>query len=68
LSGEEARKIFFVEQGLSLLEGNRILMGATPRLEDINVKPQDGEIHGGDFVKRVLLLMHKDRILDGTNL
>lgn len=64
LSGEEARKMFFVEQGLSLGEGYRILMGAAPYLEDINVKPEDGEIQDGDFVKRLLLLMHKDRILD----
>jgi hypothetical protein len=64
LSGEEARKIFFVEQGLSLNEGYRILMGAAPRLEDINVR----DIQEGDFVKRLLLLIHKDQVLDGTNL
>ena len=64
VSGEEARKMFFSEQGLSLNEGYRILMGAAPRLDDINVR----EIQEGGFVKRLLLLMHKDRVLDGTNL
>ena len=43
-------------------------MGAAPHLEDINVKPEDGEIQDGDFMKRLLLLIHKDRVLDGTNL
>ena len=43
-------------------------MGGAPRLEDINVKPEDGAIQDSDFVKRLLLLVHKDRILDGTNL
>ena len=68
MSGEEGRKIFFFEQGLSLGEGYRILMGAAPQLQDINVKPQDGEIQDGDFVKRLLRLMHKDRVSEGTNL
>ena len=55
--------MFFVEQGLSFNEGYRILMGGAPRLEDVNAKLQDGH-----FVKRLSLLMHKDRVLDGTSL
>lgn len=61
LSGEDARKLFFSEQGLDLDDGYRLLQGGIPSLGDIDVK--DGEVKlDTDFMKRLLLLLHKDRI------
>lgn len=67
LSGEDARKLFFSEQGLDLDDGYRILQGGIPSLEEIDIK--DGEVKlDTDFMKRLLLLLHKDRISNGMNM
>lgn len=67
LSGEDARKLFFSEQGLDLDDGYRILQGGIPSLEEIDIK--DGEVKlDTDFMKRLLLLLHKDRISNGMNI
>ena len=43
-----------------------MLQGGAPRLEEINVQPEEGDLKiDTKFLKRVLLLLHKDRILDG---
>ena len=66
MSGEDARKIFFSDQGLDLTDGHIMLQGGAPRLEEINVQPEEGDLKiDAKFLKRVLLLLHKDRILDG---
>ena len=66
MSGEDARKIFFSDQGLDLTDGYKMLQGGAPRLEEINVQPEEGDLKiDTKFLKRVLLLFHKDRILDG---
>ncbi|KAG5652598.1 hypothetical protein H0H81_004429 [Sphagnurus paluster] len=36
MKGEEARKAFFDSQSLNSIEGYKILMGAAPRLEDVD--------------------------------
>lgn len=66
MSGEDARKIFFSDQGLDLNDGYQILQGGAPSLEEINVQPEEGHMKlDTEFIKRLLLLLHKDRILDG---
>ncbi|KAJ7043161.1 cytochrome P450 [Mycena alexandri] len=64
LSGEEGRKAFLSEKNFDLQEGYRILGGPAPDPRDINIEPVDG---GATlFVKHVLNLFRKDRIMDVT--
>ncbi|KAF8156012.1 cytochrome P450 [Crassisporium funariophilum] len=65
LKGEQTRKVFFTDQGLDMKEGYRILMGGAPVLDDINVKAENDDKDGvSGFVKRLLLLLRKDRVTD----
>ncbi|KAF9557038.1 cytochrome P450 [Agrocybe pediades] len=67
-SGEKARQAFFNEPGLSLVQGYKILTGGWPELKDIDFQSdKDGQyiqdkVEEG-FVKRILALIRKDRIL-----
>ncbi|KAJ6547030.1 cytochrome P450 [Mycena capillaripes] len=60
LSGEEGRKAFFTEKNFDMQEGYRILGAPTPN-RDIKVKTNEG---AGPFVRHVLNLLRKDRIMD----
>ncbi|KAG6816872.1 hypothetical protein H0H87_002193 [Tephrocybe sp. NHM501043] len=64
LTGEEARKIFFTDQSMRLGEGYRILVGGAPRLEDIDVDSIGGDTEDADFIRRVHVLLQKERISD----
>ncbi|KAG6918625.1 hypothetical protein DXG01_013036 [Tephrocybe rancida] len=64
LTGEEARKIFFSDQSMRLGEGYRLLVGGAPRMEDIDVDSIGGDTEDADFIRRVHLLLQKDRISD----
>ncbi|KAJ7074289.1 cytochrome P450 [Mycena amicta] len=62
LSGEDGRKLFFSEKNLNMDEGYKILGGPIPRPEDINLpRVEDAS---GPFVKHVLSLFRKDRLVD----
>ncbi|KAF9530198.1 cytochrome P450 [Crepidotus variabilis] len=75
VGGPEARKVFFNDPSLGFAEGYEILMGGAPRLEDINIDVKsEGMGNVSDFVKRLNLLLKKERItetlpvfLDDTN-
>ncbi|KAJ7168194.1 cytochrome P450 [Mycena crocata] len=63
LSGEEGRKIFFSEKNFDMEEGYKILGGPAPSPRDLNIKTV--EENAGPFVKHVLSLFRKNRIMDG---
>ncbi|KAF9530197.1 cytochrome P450 [Crepidotus variabilis] len=61
--GHEARKVFFNEPSLHFTEGYEILMGGAPQLEDINIDVKaDGMENVSDFIKRLNMLLRKERI------
>lgn len=62
VSGEEARKIFYTEPGFDMTQGYQILMGGSPRLEDINI---GADVESEKFIKRLQLLTRKDRVTEG---
>ncbi|KAH9478207.1 Cytochrome P450 monooxygenase [Psilocybe cubensis] len=64
-NGEQSRKVYFNEAGFSMSEGYRILMGGAPELKDAHVQSSvtDADIEDG-FIKRLLLLLRRDRITD----
>ncbi|KAJ7184289.1 cytochrome P450 [Mycena filopes] len=62
LSGEEGRKAFLSEKNFNIQEGYRILGGPVPDPRDININPIEGA--AGLFVKHVLDLFRKDRIME----
>jgi hypothetical protein len=64
LSREEGRKIFFNEKNFNMEEGYRILGGPIPNPRDINIKTVEGG--AAPFVKHVLSLFRKDRMMDGA--
>lgn len=63
MKGEEARKAFFDSRSLNFTEGYKILMGAAPRLEDV-----DKSLHQPEdvswFNKQLSILMNKKRLAD----
>ncbi|RDB26903.1 Sterol 14-demethylase [Hypsizygus marmoreus] len=61
VKGEEARKAFFDNRSLNFIEGYKILMGAAPRLSDIDESAQQPEDVSW-FNKQLSILMHKDRL------
>jgi hypothetical protein len=62
MHGEEARKVFFGDKGLDMGEGYRLLMGGSPRVEDLNLEA--GE-HGRQFfLKNLSDLFTKERLAD----
>jgi len=65
LSGEKARKIFFDDKNLDLPQGYRILMGGSPNLECIDVGK--AEIEREESKKDVLMLVQKDRLIEGSS-
>ena len=66
MSGEENRKIFFSDRGLDLTQGFQILRGGAPDLNDININGS-GFKDPVDFIKRLLLLLRKERVNEGLS-
>ena len=66
LSGSEARKIFFNEQGFDLLQGYGLMLGSMPDLDDVSIEADSGE-KDGEFVRRNLAILGKGRIKDRTS-
>ncbi|KAJ3502210.1 hypothetical protein NLJ89_g8990 [Agrocybe chaxingu] len=63
LRGEEARKAFFDTRSLDFTEGYKILMGAAPRLNDIDIDINNtGDVSW--FNKHILTLLNKKRLTD----
>jgi len=63
MSGVQARKAFFNDPSLDMVEGYKILMGGAPLLEDIDLDVT--KVEGTSvFIKRLLLLLRKDRITE----
>ena len=56
--------MFFNEKSLDFNEGYNILMGGFPDLGDINVE-SDRQEKNDEFIKRILTLIHKDRLVEG---
>jgi len=65
LNGEQSRKMFFNEKSLDFQEGYNVLMGGFPDLGDINVE-SDRQEKNDEFIKRILMLIHKDRLVEGS--
>jgi hypothetical protein len=65
LNGEQSRKVFFNEKSLDFQEGYNVLMGGFPDLGDINVE-SDRQEKNDEFIKRILMLIHKDRLIEGS--
>lgn len=63
LSGLEARKAFFNEQSFDLLQGYGLMLGSMPDLDDLSIETDGGE-KDGEFVRRNLAILGKDRIKD----
>jgi sterol 14-demethylase len=61
LTGEQSRKVFFNDNSLDMSEGYRILMGAAPSLNDIDIST-DFETKRQEKIKRLLTLFRKDRV------
>lgn len=61
--GSSARKSFFTDPGLDMQEGYQILMGGSPQIEEIDIKP-DHVDNVSEFVKRLNLLLKRDRITE----
>jgi sterol 14-demethylase len=66
LNGEQSRKMFFNEKSLDFQEGYNVLMGGFPDLGDINVE-SDRQKKNDEFIKRILMLIHKDRLVEGAS-
>ncbi|KAJ7739687.1 cytochrome P450 [Mycena maculata] len=62
ISGEEGRKVFFSEKSFNPEEGYKILGGPAPRPRDINISSV--EESNGPFIRHVLNLFRKDRMMD----
>jgi hypothetical protein len=65
MAGEANRKIFFGNQNLALHEGYRIFFGAVPKLKDIDLDDSEFE-DNSEFIKRLLLLLRRERINEGA--
>ncbi|KAF5378786.1 hypothetical protein D9615_006939 [Tricholomella constricta] len=63
MKGEEARKAFFDTKSLNFTEGYKILMGAAPRLTDVDKSAQQPE-EVSWFNKQLSILMNKKRLSD----
>ncbi|KAF9457599.1 cytochrome P450 [Collybia nuda] len=61
--GEDARKDFFDNKSLNFTEGYRILMGAVPRLQDIDIQTESQEDVSW-FNKNLLTLLNRSRLSD----
>ena len=66
MSGEANRKIFFNDRDLNLAQGFQILRGGAPDLEDIDINGH-GVNGPADFIKRLLLLLRKERVNEGLS-
>ena len=64
VAGPSARKGFFNDPGLNFIEGYKILMGGAPRIEDVDVVDASPVETMNDFIKRILLLLHKERVAE----
>ncbi|KAG6819849.1 hypothetical protein H0H93_008052 [Arthromyces matolae] len=64
--GAEARKIFFDDKYMSLKDGYKILHGAAPLVEDLDV--YRGERINGDSIRQMLfnVILRKDRLLESA--
>ncbi|KAJ7465106.1 cytochrome P450 [Mycena latifolia] len=62
MHGDDARKAFFNDKGLNLNEGYRLLMGGSPKIEDINVSA--GEYGRQFFLKNLSDLFTKERLAE----
>ncbi|KAG6887785.1 hypothetical protein C0995_012765 [Termitomyces sp. Mi166 len=60
LSGDTARKFFYNEQGLDLIEGYRMLMGGIPELSDVTAEPEQMDVSAS--LKTLYNLLRKERI------
>jgi len=60
--GLGARKAFFDHKSLNFTEGYKILMGASPRLEDIDKSSNDGDERVPWFNKQLAILLNKRRL------
>ena len=58
--------MFFNEKSLDFQEGYNVLMGGFPDLGDINVE-SDRQEKNDEFIKRVLILIHKDMLVEGSS-
>jgi hypothetical protein len=65
LNGEQSKEMFFNEKSLDFQEGYNVLMGGFPDLGDINVE-SDRQEKNDEFIKRILMLIHKDRLVEGS--
>ena len=66
LNGEQSRKMFFNDKSLDFQEGYNVLMGGFPDLGDINVESDRLE-KNDEFIKRILMLIHKDMLVEGSS-
>ena len=66
VAGEANRKIFFNDRNLDI-EGFQIFLGGAPNLQEINVSMDDESQVGTTFAKRVLDLLHRDRVIEGAS-
>lgn len=55
--------MFFNEQGFDLLQGYGLMLGSMPDLDDLRIETDGGEKYG-EFVRRNLAILGKDRIKD----
>ncbi|PPQ75528.1 hypothetical protein CVT24_013234 [Panaeolus cyanescens] len=62
VAGEKAREAFLNHRHIDMSEGYRILLGGIPDLEDINIERETDQTT--QFIKRLLLLLRRDRISD----
>jgi sterol 14-demethylase len=67
LSGLQARKIIFNEPGFDIMQGYGMTLGSLPDLDDLSVETDGGE-RDGEFARRVLAILGKDRIKDRMHL
>ncbi|KJA23083.1 hypothetical protein HYPSUDRAFT_201641 [Hypholoma sublateritium FD-334 SS-4] len=62
IRGETMRKIFYNEPNISMIQGHQFLIGAAPSLDDIKVTEEKDEDLNAGFMKRLLVVQHKDRV------
>ncbi|KAF9482298.1 cytochrome P450 [Pholiota conissans] len=66
LRGEEARQVFFDTKSLDFTEGYKILMGASPSLDDIDVKTKFANEGVSFFNKQLAILFTNKRRLSDS--
>ena len=55
--------MFFNEQSFDHLQGYSLTLGSVPDLDDVSIETDGGE-KDGEFVRRILAILGKERIKD----